>query len=78
MNDNTDLPHQPDTYHQDSPLIKKKSNISWVGFSILLIILHIQFGWGVANITSIRTLNILMMSPFFLALAVVDYSPFAL
>jgi|RhiMetdeSRZDD1v2_1073273.scaffolds.fasta_scaffold150777_2 hypothetical protein len=53
--------------------MKENSSISWVGFSILLIILHLYFGWGVANAASIRALNLLKMFPIFLALAIVNY-----
>lgn len=52
----------------------KKSNISWIGFFIDLIIYHLLFGWGVAFFGSyVTTEFILAITPFFLTLAVADY-----
>jgi hypothetical protein len=44
MISDTDLPHQPEILQQ-SPLMKRKSNRSWISFSILLIIINLLFIW---------------------------------
>jgi cation transporter-like permease len=73
MTSNADLLHQPGTLQQP-PLAKKKSNLSWIGFFIDLIIFHLLFGWGVAFFGScITTKFILGIITFFLALLVADY-----
>jgi hypothetical protein len=80
MANDADLAHQPDTFQQPS-LIKKKSKLSLVGFSILLIILiilHLPFFWILDYIIphhsqTLLLYDILMLSPIFSPLLIIDF-----
>ncbi len=83
MNANTDLPQQPDVYQNQQPLIKKSNKILWLSFFIILIILHLPFGWILAYIFPRVSINsfhfyLLALSPLFLTLMILDFIAYML
>jgi hypothetical protein len=72
MSSDANLPDH--NLNRQQSLTKKKGNLSWIGFFIDLIILHILFCWELATFGWHFPLEFaLEMTTFFLALAVADY-----
>lgn len=75
MNDNTDLPHQPDTLQQQPPLMKKKSNPIWIVVFILLLIVNVIFvSWARWQMSGyMGAMAALAIFPLALPLAIIDF-----